>query len=209
MVEIETQPGGIVYIVWFWVGWMFWRFPLNLKGQCTKHREFPPPCCFCPHDQIMSAASINCRKPCYILGTQCATTLCEKRDPAWGLVPTWNCLSRFSLSPQIFVMCSSARTWKKGSSIADTAFWENFGIKSMSNKYMYACYGIRWVLKHNFSRLVGFWCKANGSLCAAAGRGGCIQARQMAVAAGEYWSEDNQCLSPRSTSWHRHAKKVK
>ena len=43
MVEIETQTGGIECIVWFWADWMFWRFLLNLKGQCTKHREFPPP----------------------------------------------------------------------------------------------------------------------------------------------------------------------
>jgi len=43
MVEIETQTEGIEYIVWFSVDWMFWRFLLNLKGQCTKHREFPPP----------------------------------------------------------------------------------------------------------------------------------------------------------------------
>lgn len=71
-------------------------------------------------------------------------------------------------------MCLSVCIWKKGFSIVDIVFWENFGIKLMFNKYMYVCYGIRWVLKYNFFCLVGFWCKVNGSLCVVVGRGGCI-----------------------------------
>ena len=104
MVGIETQTGGIVYIVWFWAGWMFWRFLLNLKGQCTKHREFPPslsPCWFCRHDKIMSAASRNWRNLVMYGNTMCYlqsswNVLWKAWSRAWGLIHVWNCLSRCS-----------------------------------------------------------------------------------------------------------------
>ena len=144
MVEIETLTGGIVYIVWFWAGWMFWRFLLNLKGQCTKHREFPPslsPCRFSRHDKIMSAASRNWRNLRHVWEHNVLPTKFLQRFVK-SVIPRVRSHSRVKLSVPLLECSDLEKLGKKEDPawriMAEYLSFENFNISVtniMSNKY--------------------------------------------------------------------------
>lgn len=99
------------------------------------------------------------------------------RDPAWGLVPAWNCLSRHKFS--WCARTQSARIWKKLGTKEDPTWWDISVLRGFR-----AYFGVKWPMNAPTMTSGGFW---NTTFLIWLDFG----AKKMAVAAAEYWSEDN------------------